>query len=54
VRRVIEEHGAGALTVSTGVRNLPALRLYAGFGFREHRRWSVEGIPMLTLLRPGG
>lgn len=53
MRRVLEEHGRGPITVSTGVRNLPALRLYAGLGFEEQRRWSVDGIPMVTLLRPG-
>lgn len=53
MRRVLEEHGRGPITVSTGVRNLPALRLYAGLGFQEARRWSVDGIPMVTLLRPG-
>jgi ribosomal protein S18 acetylase RimI-like enzyme len=54
MRRVLEEHGKGPMTVSTGVRNLPALRLYANLGFQEQRRWSVDGIPMVTLLRPGG
>ena len=54
LRHVIAEHGAGPITVSTGMRNVPALRLYAGLGFQEQRRWSVEGIPMVTLLRPGG
>ena len=54
LRQVLEEHGKGPITVSTGVRNLPALGLYARLGFREQRRWSVEGIPMVTLLRPGG
>ena len=54
MRHVLEKHGDEPITVSTGVRNLPALGLYARLGFREQRRWSVEGIPMVTLLRPGG
>lgn len=53
MHRVLEEHGRGPITVSTGVRNLPALRLYAGLGFQEQRRWSVDGIAMVTLLHPG-
>ena len=53
MRSVLEEHGGEPVTVSTGLRNLPALRLYAGLGFQEQRRWSVDGIPMVTLLRPG-
>ncbi len=40
------------LTVSTGLLNRPALRLYDKLGFREHRRWPTnDGIPMITLLR---
>ena len=53
LHRVIAAHGTGPLTVSTGLRNTPALRLYEGLGFRESRRFRTEdGIPMVTLLRP--
>jgi GNAT superfamily N-acetyltransferase len=39
------------LTVSTGIRNRPALNLYEKLGFREYRRWSTsDGIPMVTLI----
>jgi ribosomal protein S18 acetylase RimI-like enzyme len=55
LRHVIALHGAGPITVSTGVRNAPALGLYARHGFREQRRWSTpDKIPMVTLLRPPG
>jgi ribosomal protein S18 acetylase RimI-like enzyme len=55
LHHVIARHGAGAITVSTGRRNAPALALYAGFGFDELRRWAtVDGIPMVTLRRAGG
>lgn len=54
--RLLEEifrmHGEGEITVSTGLANEPALRLYEGSGFRELRRWSTpDGIPMITLRR---
>jgi ribosomal protein S18 acetylase RimI-like enzyme len=53
VRHVLDAHGEHAVTVATGRRNAPALHLYAGLGFGEHRRWTTDdGIPMLTLLRP--
>ena len=49
---MIAAHGTGPLTVSTGLRNTPALLLYEGLGFRESRRFTTEdGIPMITLLR---
>lgn len=54
LRHVIEEHGRRGVTVSTGAANEPALGLYAKLGFAEHRRWrTADGIPMVTLLRPG-
>jgi len=38
------------VTVSTGVRNQPALSLYTSHGFREDRRWTTrDGIAMITL-----
>jgi GNAT superfamily N-acetyltransferase len=40
------------LTVSTGVRNEPALRLYAAHDFVAFQRWTTsDGIPMVTLRR---
>ena len=55
VRHVVETSPARVVTVSTGVRNQPALSLYASHGFREHRLWATDdGIPMVTLLRSPG
>lgn len=40
------------ITVSTGVLNGPALRLYAAHAFRSQSRWATrDGIPMVTLVR---
>jgi len=50
VRRVLEWCDGRDVTVSTGIRNAPALELYAGLGFRESRRWRTDdGIRMVTL-----
>lgn len=55
VREVVATHGGGEITVSTGIRNQPALLLYARLGFRDHRRWRTDdGIPMITLIREAG
>lgn len=54
LRHVLDAHPSDGVTVATGVRNLPALRLYAAHGFVEQRRWTTgDGIPMLTLRRGG-
>lgn len=54
LRHLLDAHADDDVTVSTGRRNGPALLLYAALGFREDRRWSTDdGIPMVTLLRPG-
>jgi ribosomal protein S18 acetylase RimI-like enzyme len=44
--RVLTAHGNNELTVQTGAKNLPALALYARFGFVELRRWSVGREPL--------
>jgi ribosomal protein S18 acetylase RimI-like enzyme len=50
VRFVLDAHPADDVTVSTSVRNQPALRLYASHGFVEDRRWTTgDGSPMVTL-----
>lgn len=55
VRHIVGANPSEAVTVSTGVRNQPALSLYAALGFREHRLWTTDdGIPMVTLLRTPG
>ena len=52
LRRIIAIEGDGPITVSTGIRNQPAILLYKAHGFREFRRWATDdGIPMVTLLR---
>jgi ribosomal protein S18 acetylase RimI-like enzyme len=50
---VLATHGDGAITVQTGVKNLPALSLYARAGFTEIRRWFVgrEPLELVKLLR---
>ena len=52
---VVALYGSGELTVQTGVKNLPALRLYARHGFIEVRRWFAgrEPIELIKLRRPG-
>lgn len=55
LRRVLDADPGDDLTVSTGVRNEPALRLYAAHGFVVVRRWTTsDGIPMVTLRRARG
>ena len=55
VRHIVSANPSNPITVSTGVRNQPALLLYTSQGFREHRLWSTnDGIPMVTLLRTPG
>ncbi|TVQ58873.1 MAG: N-acetyltransferase [Phycisphaerales bacterium] len=53
VAAAIDRHAAAPLSVSTGVKNLPALALYAGFGFTEsHRAFKGEDpIEVVTLRR---
>jgi GNAT superfamily N-acetyltransferase len=52
LQHLIEVVGSVELTVSTAVRNEPALRLYGAEGFRERSRWTTpDGIPMVTLVR---
>jgi ribosomal protein S18 acetylase RimI-like enzyme len=52
VRHILETHGDGDITVSTGAANRPAIQLYETHSFEEHRRWQTpDGIPMITLLR---
>jgi ribosomal protein S18 acetylase RimI-like enzyme len=50
---VVAQHGAEEITLQTGAKNLPALALYAGFGFREFKRWllSQEQIELVQLRR---
>ena len=43
---VLRRYGAEMLTVQTGVRNEPALNLYAQFSFVELRRWLVGSEPL--------
>lgn len=52
---VLAERGYGELTVQTGVKNVPALALYAQAGFVEIRRWLVgrEPLELVKLRRPG-
>jgi len=50
---VVQRYGDGALTVQTGARNEPALKLYSQLGFAEIRRWLVgrEPLELVKLLR---
>jgi ribosomal protein S18 acetylase RimI-like enzyme len=50
---VLQRHGAGCLTVQTGMRNAPALRLYERLGFVRVRRWVVgpESLEIVKLCR---
>ena len=36
----------GDVTIQTGTRNLPALAMYARYGFAEYRRWFVGREPL--------
>jgi len=54
VRYIVDANVSNNITVSTGVRNHPALQLYTSQGFREHRLWPTnDGIPMVTLRHQG-
>ena len=46
IASVLAAHAAGELTVQTGVKNLPALSVYARAGFVEFRRWFVGREPL--------
>ena len=43
---ILATHGKGEITVQTGVKNLPALAVYARAGFVEFRRWFVGREPL--------
>jgi GNAT superfamily N-acetyltransferase len=47
---VLARWGYGPLSVQTGTKNLPALALYAQFGFVEFRRW-LQGSESLELVK---
>ena len=51
---VTAEYGKVPMTVQTGAKNLPALALYAKFGFVEFKRWCVgnEKLELVRLRRP--
>jgi GNAT superfamily N-acetyltransferase len=58
IGRLLMEHflavHPGKSTVQTGIKNVPALTLYAQCGFTEHRRWFVGREPLeLIKLRRG-
>jgi ribosomal protein S18 acetylase RimI-like enzyme len=55
IEAVVALYGSGDLAVETGVKNVPALRLYARYGFVEIRRWNAdrELIELIKLRRPG-
>jgi GNAT superfamily N-acetyltransferase len=46
VTAVVRQYGDRALTVQTGAKNVPALTLYAQFGFVEFRRWLAGREPL--------
>jgi ribosomal protein S18 acetylase RimI-like enzyme len=46
VREITERYPASELTVQTAAANLPALALYARFGLKEYRRWTVGSEPL--------
>lgn len=46
ITSILAEHGNGEITVQTGVKNLPALSVYARAGFVELRRWFVGREPL--------
>ena len=49
---VLHSYRGGRLTVSTAVRNKPAISLYEKHGFRIEKEWRTEcGIDMVTLAR---
>lgn len=55
VAKALRRHADRCLTVGTGARNLPALRLYGQFGFAEVGRRAVgsEMLEVVRLRRPG-
>lgn len=54
VEHVLASYPGSVITVSTGIKNLPARRLYARAGFVERVEWTTpDGIPMVTLRRDG-
>lgn len=55
LHKLIENYGAGPITVQTAAKNLPALALYAKFGFVEIKRWFVgkEALELVRLHRSG-
>jgi ribosomal protein S18 acetylase RimI-like enzyme len=50
--RIVQAHGRAPITVSTAMRNTPAISLYKKHRFRSEKRWSTAcGIDMVTLVR---
>jgi ribosomal protein S18 acetylase RimI-like enzyme len=46
VRDATERYLASEFTVQTAAANVPALALYARFGFKEYRRWAFGSEPL--------
>jgi ribosomal protein S18 acetylase RimI-like enzyme len=51
LRHVLQATAPAPVTVSTAATNDPAIALYEAHGFRVRRRWTIQGIQMVTLVR---
>ncbi len=53
VHAATERHGMSEMTVQTAAMNGPAIALYAKFGFKAYRRWSLgdEALALVKLSR---
>ena len=50
LQHIVALLGSGRITVSTALRNAPAISLYEKHGFRNTRRWTTpDGIDMVTM-----
>ena len=42
IKFILDKYTQYILTVETGVKNLPAVKLYTKFGFKETRQWETD------------
>ncbi len=49
IAHVLDAYPANLLTVSTALKNVPAVRLYEKFGFQDQAYWTTpDGVAMVT------
>ena len=42
IKFILDKYSQHLLTVKTGIKNIPAVKLYTKFGFKEVRQWETD------------